>query len=377
MSAPPTVSVPFLDLALQYGTIQNEVTTRISRVCNTADFILGREVTEFENAFAAFTGAKWCVGVANGTDALELAFRALGIGAGDEVIIPAHTFVATAIGVMRAGARPVLVDVDAETLLIDPERVEAAITQRTRALCPVHLYGRLCELRALGEIAEKHKLLIVEDAAQAHGANHCGLSAGTFGDVGCFSFYPGKNLGGYGDGGAIVTSSDSINRKVRQLRNYGSEQKYHHPVFGVNSRLDSIQAAVLNVKLPKLSRWNDARRAAAAIYTRELTALGFGAVKLPQVPIEPSHVFHLYVVRHVARDIILAALRESRVHCGVHYPKPFYLQDGFASLGYQQGDFPNTEAACASVLSLPIFPEISERQINYVIEQIVRVLRAL
>jgi len=369
------MTIPFLDLRLQYKNLKASVDSAILGVCEQASFVLGPQVKIFEKEFADFLETKHVVGVGSGTDALHLAFRALGFGPGDEIIMPANTFVATAIGAMLCGAKPVLVDIDPETALIDYSKIEAVITPRTKAICPVHLYGRACDMDSLMSIAKKHSLAVIEDAAQAHGARWKGKRVGTFGEFGCFSFYPGKNLGAYGDGGAISTNSEELAQKIRCLRNYGSEIKYEHPEFGINSRLDSIQAAVLSAKLPYLEKWNQQRWQAAQLYNKFLMPLADqGQLKLPDLRHSDEHVFHLYVIEVQDRARLMQELQKKEVQTGIHYPNPFYLQGGFKSLEYKKGAFPITELAANKIMSLPMFPEINEEQIEYVTESITEIL---
>jgi dTDP-4-amino-4,6-dideoxygalactose transaminase len=352
--------IPLVDLALQHRAIAEEVARGFADVCARGAFILGAEVARFEEAFARFAGVAHCVGVANGTDALELALRAAGVGAGDEVVLPANTFIATALAVVRAGATPVLVDCDPVYHLLDPSAVRAALGPRTRALVPVHLYGQMAPMEDLRAVASAAGVAIVEDAAQAHGATRDGTPAGGLGVAAGTSFYPGKNLGAYGDGGAVLTTSAEIAARVRALRNYGSEAKYEHPERGFNSRLDTLQAVVLNAKLAHLAAWNDARRAAARCYD-ELLA-GIPGVVLPATLSGNVHVWHLYVVRVQERDRVLGRLKDAGIDAGVHYPVPIHLQGAFRDLGYRPGDFPIAEAAARDILSLPIYPGITPAQ---------------
>jgi dTDP-4-amino-4,6-dideoxygalactose transaminase len=344
-------------------------------VCARTSFILGPQVEEFEKAFAAFLGSKYSVGLASGTDALRLAFEALKIGPGDEVIVPANTFVATAIGVLEAGARPVLVDIDPRTHLMDYDQLERVLTPRTKAICPVHLYGRVCDMDRVMEFAKRHNLAVVEDTAQAHGAKWKGKTAGTFGEIGCFSFYPGKNLGAYGDGGGLATNDEALFRQVRKLRNYGSEIKYQHPEKGMNSRLDSIQAAVLNIKLRHLGDWNVKRWQAAKKYSDLLSQHQSDRLQLPDIRSAEEHVFHLYVIQVHDRDEIAKELASRGISTVVHYPVPFHLQGGYTHLGYKAGDFPVAESTSKSILSLPLFPEISDEQIGYVCDSLLQILK--
>jgi dTDP-4-amino-4,6-dideoxygalactose transaminase len=369
------MKVPFMDLKLQYQALKDEIDQNIGMVCATASFVLGPQVEQFEQSFTSFLGTNYAVGVANATDALYIAFAALGIGPGDEVILPANTFVATAIAVLMCGARPVLVDMEPNTYLIDIKQIESAITSRTRAICPVHLYGRSCDMDKIMNIASRYSLSVVEDAAQAAGARWQGKRIGTIGNAGCFSFYPGKNLGAFGDAGAISTSSDSLFRKIRKMRNFGSENKYRYPEAGINSRLDSVQAAVLNVKLKYLDAWNRKRWETAKKYCELLSVLEKkGLIKLPGMATPEEHVFHLFVIQAEERDKIKERLAKNGIQAGIHYPNPFYLESAYRQLGYSAGSFPVSEAACKKFLSLPMFPEISDAQVNYVAAQLQKIL---
>jgi dTDP-4-amino-4,6-dideoxygalactose transaminase len=360
--------VPFIDLKRQYRLLAAEISEATREVYESCSFILGPEVERFEKDFAQFLGVEHCVGVSSGTDALHLAFRALDIGPGDEVLVPAHTFVATIVGVLQAGATPVVVDIEKGSYLLDLEKAECAVSSRTKAICPVHLYGQVAEMQALISFAERHQLLVVEDAAQAHGALFQGKSAGAFGDAGCFSFYPGKNLGAYGDAGAIVTNNSKVAARLRALRNYGSSKKYYHPELGFNSRLDSLQAAILNVKLPRLASWNEKRRLAADLYRLKLEPLeNRGLLHLPApAPEAQRHVYHLFVIELKNRDIVTEELAKRGIQTVIHYPTPIHLHEGYAFLGYKPGDFPIAERVCSQVLSLPMFPEITEAEIEEV-----------
>lgn len=361
------MTVPFVDLRAQYKTIKEEIDEAVGRVIRDAAFILGPEVERFEAAFAEYTGAQHCVGVSNGTAAVQLALIASGIGAGDEVIVPANTFFATAEAVSTASATPVFVDADPVSYTIDTTKIEAAITSRTRAIMPVHLYGQAADLDAVFDIAARHNLLIIEDAAQAHGSLYQGRRVGTLGHAGCFSFYPGKNLGAYGEAGAVVTNDAEVARHVRRLRDHGSDRKYHHEIIGYNFRLEAIQGAVLNVKLRHLDRWNELRRAVADEYNRLLLDCG---VVLPREMSYARHVYHLYVVQTEARDLLQRHLSERGIQTGVHYPVPIHLQPAYASLRYKPGDFPQTERQARRVLSLPMFPELTAGQIAEVAEAV-------
>jgi dTDP-4-amino-4,6-dideoxygalactose transaminase len=350
--------VPLIDLGAQHRQIAEEVAAGFQRVMGATSFILGPDVAAFERAFATFSGVTHCLGVANGTDALELILRAAGLGPGDEVLLPANTFIATALAVARAGATPVLVDCDPDYHLIDLER--ARMSPRTRAIFAVHLYGQVAPMEKVLAFAQAHDLLVLEDAAQAQGARRNGVLAGGFGLAAGTSFYPGKNLGAYGDAGAVLTNAEAIARKVIALRNYGSEIKYHHPETGFNSRLDTLQAVVLNAKLPHLARWNEARRQAARRYDELLADLP--AVTVPRTLPGNEHIFHLYVIRVPERDTVLKKLNAAGIGAGVHYPIPIHLQGAFAHLGHKRGDFPVAERAAAEILSLPMFPEITAAQ---------------
>lgn len=359
--------IPFVDLQAQYRSIKEEVDAAIGRVLENASFVLGREVASFEDSFAEYTGARFCVGVSNGTAAIQLALMACGIGAGDEVIVPANTFFATAEAVSTAGATPVFVDADPVSYTIDVRQIESRITPRTRAVIPVHLYGQPADLDPILEIAARRNLIVIEDAAQAHGALYEGRRVGTFGSAACFSFYPGKNLGAYGEGGAVVTGDEEIARAVRRLRDHGSERKYHHDVIGYNFRLEGIQGAVLSVKLPFLDSWNALRREHAAAYNKLLAGAD---LMLPQEMSYARHVYHLYVVQAEERDELQKDLAEAGVQTGIHYPVPIHLQPAYAFLGYGRGSFPVTEGQASRVLSLPMFPELTDEQISIVAKSI-------
>lgn len=352
--------VPLVDLKAQHLEVESEVKQGFERVLSKTAFILGEDVAEFEKEYAKHCGAKHCIGVANGTDAIELALRAVGIGAGDEVLVPANTFIATALAVQRTGAKPVLVDCDPVHQLIDPSALEAKLSPRTKAIVPVHLFGQIAPMEAVLAVAEKNRLVVVEDAAQSQGARRNGRVAGTLGVAAATSFYPGKNLGAYGDAGAVTTGSDAIAGKIRALRNYGSEVKYHHPETGFNSRLDTLQAVVLRAKLLRLDRWNEARRAAAARYEEMLRSLS--SVVRPGTLEGNEHVWHLYVVRVAKRDEVLKKIQADGIGAGIHYPVPIHLQGAFAHLGHSRGAFPVTEKAADEILSLPLYPHITAEQ---------------
>ena len=370
MTGPVTgrLSVPFVDLGAQQDEIADEVEIGLKEVFAQASFIGGPAVAEFEQAYARFLGAGHCVGVANGTDALELALRASGVRAGGEVILPANTFIATAEAVSRIGALPVPVDVDPEHLLIDPDRVAEAVTLRTQAIMPVHLFGQTAFVERLAPIAAACGAVIVEDAAQSQGASRHGRFAGTLGLAAGTSFYPGKNLGAAGDAGAVVTNDDGVAARVRMLGAHGSERKYQHDAVGMNSRLDTIQAVVLNAKLRRLAMWNERRRKAAARYTELLADLP--GVELPRTAPGNVDVWHLYVIRVAERDRVLAALNAAGIGAGIHYPVPVHLSGAYRGVGHGPGSFPVAERAARGILSLPMFPHISEVQQQYVADHL-------
>ncbi len=352
--------VPFIDLPAQFRSLQSEINDALSGIFSTAGFILGPAVREFENEFANYLGVKECVSLHSGTAALHLALIACGIGPGDEVITAANSFVATAEGIEFSGAKTVLVDVVPETYNLNPELLESKITKNTKAIIPVHLYGQPADMDDINAIARKHGLRVIEDACQAHGATYRGKRVGTIGDIGCFSFYPGKNLGAAGEGGAIVSNSPELAERVRLLRDHGSRKKYEHEIVGHNFRLDTIQAAVLRIKLKHLDNWNAARKRAAAFYTSKLSAKE--NLILPETKSDRDHVFHLYVVRSESRAKLLESLNANNIQAGIHYPTPIHLQKAFSHLGYKAGDFPISEKHCATVLSLPMFAELTEAQ---------------
>ena len=364
-SADTNPLVPFVDLKAQYQTIKSEIEAAISRVVESGRYILGPEVEKFEKDFAKYVGARFCVGVNSGTAALQLALMATGVGATDEVIVPANTFFATAETVSTAGARPVFVDADAVAYTIDVSKIENAITPRTRAIIPVHLYGQPADLDPIFEIARRHNLSVIEDAAQAHGAEYKGHRVGALGDVGCFSFYPAKNLGAYGDAGAIVTDDDMVARRIKLLRDHGSDRKYYHEIVGYNFRLETLQAAVLAVKLRHLESWTRLRCRHAAQYHELLKT---SSLVLPRELEYARHVYHLYVVQSDRRDELQRKLAAAGVQTGIHYPVPIHLQPAYSSLGYRAGDFPETEKQSQRVLSLPMFAELTDVQINLVAE---------
>jgi dTDP-3-amino-3,4,6-trideoxy-alpha-D-glucose transaminase len=352
--------IPFNDLKPLQTRLRAEIQAAVQRVCDRGCYVLGPEVEAFEAAFARHHGVPHAVGVGSGTDAIELALRSVGIGPGDEVITVAHTAVATVCAVERAGATPVLVDVDPVTCTMDVGAARAAVTPRTRALLPVHLYGRPADMDGLTDLAERYRLLLVEDCAQAHGARHRGRLVGTIGQLGAFSFYPTKNLGAQGDGGAVITADAHLAARLRRLRNYGQSATYHHTERGINSRLDEVQAAILSAKLPHLNACNDERRRLAACYSEHLRGV--------QLPPEPDtateHVYHLYVIRHPRRDELRELLRRRGIQSLIHYPVPVHRQPAYADLGYGPGSLPVSERLAAEVLSLPLFPGLSPADIQ-------------
>ncbi len=335
----------------------------IDRVLVRAWFVLGEELDTFEAAFASYLGAKHAVGVGSGTDAIHLALLAADIGSGDEVITVANTAVPTLTGICASGAHPVLVDIDPETFTLDPSLIAAAITSNTKAILPVHLYGHPCDMDAILAVAQEHKLVVIEDCAQAHGALYKGRSCGTFGAAAAFSFYPSKNLGAYGDGGAVVTNDPGIDERLRKLRNYGESERYHHDCQGLNSRLDEIQAAVLGVKLPHLGAWNAARRQHAKQYRDALAGL---PIRLPVETEWATHCYHLYVIRAQERDGLREHLRAEGIGTQLHYPVPIHFQKAYAFLGKASGSFPESESAASEVLSLPMYPELTSDAIDTV-----------
>ena len=369
-------SIPLVDLGAQHAAVAEEVAEGWRQVLAKTSFIAGPQVAAFESEYAAFTGARHCVGMANGTDAIEIALRALGVGPGDECILPANTFIATAEAVSRTGATPVLVDcADDGTFLIDIAATEAALTPRTRAVIPVHLYGQAAPVERLLPLAESTGAWVVEDAAQAQGARRGGRSVGTLGHVAATSFYPGKNLGAYGDAGAATTDSGELAARMRMIADHGSRRKYDHEVVGFNSRLDTLQAVVLSAKLRRLAEWNAARQTAARRYDQLLA--GVSDVIRPRVLDGNEHVWHLYVVRVPDRDRVIKELHAAGIGAGIHYPVPVHLSAAFAGLGYDDGAFPMAERAAREVLSLPLFPQITPAQQERVASVLTAALRRM
>jgi len=366
-------TIPLVDLKAQYESIQSDIDAAIRRVIAQTSFIMGPEVSQFEQAFAAFCHAAQCVGISSGTSALELTLRALNVGPDDEVITVSHTFIATAEAISAVGATPVFVDIDAATYTLDPAQLAAAITPATRAVIPVHIYGQPADMTRIMAGARAHDLPVIADAAQAHGATWNGRRAAALGDVACFSFYPGKNLGAYGDAGAIVTDDAELAQHVSMLRNHGRTEKYLHQIKGFGERMDALQAAILSAKLPHLEAWTAARQRLAARYDDLFAArlgdvIQAGELVTPAVAAQAAAAWHLYVVRTPARDKLQRFLRSRGVEAGIHYPIPLHLQPAYADLGYGKGDLPVTEAVADTCLSLPIFPEMTDTQQAHVVE---------
>jgi dTDP-4-amino-4,6-dideoxygalactose transaminase len=358
------MNIPFLDLKSPYLKLKEELDDAYHRVMESGWYILGEEVDAFEREFAAYGDTKHCIGVGNGLEALHLILRAMGIGHGDEVIVPANTYIATWLAVSYAGATPVPVEPDERTYNIDPASIEVAITNRTRAVLPVHLYGQPADMDPIVEIAKQYNLKVVEDAAQSHGARYKGRQVGNLGDAAGFSFYPGKNLGAFGDGGAVTTNDGELADRIRVLRNYGSHVKYYNEVKGFNSRLDELQAAFLRVKLRKLDDWNDCRKKAAACYLQELADVP--GLILPEIPLWAEPVWHLFVVRHQKRDKLQKALEWAGIKTLIHYPIPPHLSEAYSDLGYKAGDLPVAEELANTILSLPIGPGLGEKEIRMI-----------
>jgi dTDP-4-amino-4,6-dideoxygalactose transaminase len=357
------MQVPILDLKAQYATIRDEVTRAIGDVCESQVFALGPAVAQFEQNVAAYCGSKHAIGVSSGTDALLVALMALDVKPGDEVITTPFTFFATAGCIVRVGARPVFVDVDPDSYNIDPADIEERVTEKTRAIIPVHLFGQLARMKPIMDIARRHNLAVIEDACQAIGASQDGVKAGNFGDCGCFSFYPTKNLGGFGDGGLVTTNDDELAQQIRILRDHGQNPRYFYRVIGGNFRLDGIQGAVLNVKLKYLERWNDARRRHAKLYDRLLAG---SPIKTPRIDANNVSIYHQYTVTVPDRDALQKHLAENGIGSAVFYPKPLHVQDCFEDLGYHEGDMPVAERLCREVLSLPLYPELQPDQVEHI-----------
>ena len=361
--------IPLIDLVAQYRAIQPEIDEAVHQVLESGRFILGPNVAALEQEVATYLGVKHAVGVASGTDALVLALRALGIGSGDEVIVPTYTFFATVEAVMLAGATPVLVDIEADTYCLDVRQVAERITARTKAVIPVHLYGHPANMTPLLELAQDYGFKVVEDNAQAFGAVYGGRKTGSLGDVGCLSFFPSKNLGAYGDGGMVVTHDDKVAERLRMLRTHGWQRKYYPELMGYNSRLDELQAAILRVKLRHLDGWNDRRRDLARQYEQQLSSLGVG---VPYEARSARHVYHLYVIRVKDRDKVQRCLKEAGIASAVYYPQPLHLTEPCRPLGLKEGYFPTAERASQETLAIPLYPEMSEKQLDAVVATLER-----
>ena len=357
------MNVPFLDLKIQYKSLQDELKQALVDVMENTAFAGGPFVARFETDFAAFCGSKYAIGVGNGTDALWLSLLALGVGPGDEVITVPSTFIATAEAISYAGATPVFVDIKEDTYNMDPAKLEKAITKKTKAIIPVHLFGQTADMDPILKVADAHKLPVLEDACQAHGSEYKGKKAGTIGKTGSFSFYPGKNLGAYGEAGAVTTDDPAIADKIKMIRDHGQAKKYYHDVIGWNARMDGFQGAVLGVKLKHLAGWNDARRAHAAQYNKLLA--GIPQICLPKEVDYARHIYHIYAIRVAERDKLMAFLGEKGVSCGIHYPVPVHLQKAYAFLNQKEGSFPVAEKCAAEFVSLPMFPELTPEQVEY------------
>ncbi len=368
------MQIPWMDFSHQFNGQKQVYWRLIQQLNRRGDFILGEEVARFEQEFAKYCGARYGIGVNSGTDAMWLSLTALGIGPGDEVITSSFTYIATAIAIALAGAKPVLVDIDPVSYNLNPKQAADAVTPKTKAILPVHLYGQAADMMELKALAKRRKLWLIEDAAQAHGAEYRNRKVGNLGDVGCFSFYPTKNLGCWGDGGIVVTNLKSAADRLRMLRDHGRKEKYLNLVPGQNSRLDTLQAAILRVKLKSLDRWNQKRRELARYYTRQIQKHAPGVVTPVEQP-GKDHVYHLYVVRVKNRDQIQSRLASRGIQTVVNYPKPYYLQPAFRYLGYRRGAFPVTEQVSDEVLSLPLYPDLSKQKIDYIVRQLVHITR--
>jgi dTDP-4-amino-4,6-dideoxygalactose transaminase len=362
------VAVPFVDLQSQHRALAAEIRQAADQVLTDCNFILGRQVREFEQAFASYIGVAHAVGVSNGLDALRIALAALDIGPGDEVIVPANTYIATALAVSSLGGRVVLVDCDPSTYNLDPNKLERAITSRTRVVIPVHLTGQPADMKPILEIAERRGLQVIEDTAQAHGARYHGQVCGSMGIAGCFSFYPAKNLGAAGDGGMIVTQNGKLAQRARKLCNYGEVVKYEHAEKGFNARLDTLHAAILQVKLPHLDDWNRSRARNAQRYRDKLAKMP--GVELQAVLPDCTHVYHLFMIQIARRDALRQFLQDRGIQTGIHYPTPIHLQAAYADHGWKKSDFPMAEEVASRIVSLPMFPELTGEQIDYVCEQV-------
>ena len=369
------MNVPFLDLKAQYRSIYDEVNQAIQEVLDNTAYAGGPFVKEFEKNYAKYCDCEHAIGVSSGTSAIWLALLALDIGPGDEVITVPNTFIATVEAISFTGAKPVFIDIDEKTYNMDPGKLEAAITPKTKAVIPVHLYGQMADMDPIIDIAKRHNLVVLEDSAQAQGAKYKGKKAGSLGDIGCFSFYPGKNLGAYGEAGAVVTNNTQLAERIRMLRDHGQPQKYAHDYIGWNGRMDGIQGAVLNVKLKYIDLWNQKRRDHARQYSQQLSEIS--GMITPFIPDFAEPIFHIYAVRISNRDALLESLREKQIHCGIHYPIPVHLTNAYRFLNLPGGSFPVAEQCAEQELSLPMFPELSSEQVEYVITNIKQRVRDL
>ena len=365
------IRVPYLDLKAQYRSIKSEIDEAVVRLLDSCQFVLGPEVAEFEQDFASYCGTSECIALNSGTSALHLALLAAGVGPGDEVITVPFTFVASVATILYAGAKPVLVDIEPRTFNMNPDALQAAISPRTKAIVPVHLYGHPADMDPILEVARKHNLIVIEDAAQAHGAKYKGRSAGSIGDIACFSFYPTKNLGAYGEGGAVTTSNPEYARTIRMLRDWGQDRKYHHLLHGYNYRMEGFQGAILRVKLRHLERWIERRRAIVKTYNERLA--GLDVVRPAEMP-WARHVYHLYTLRSDNRDALQADLLNEGIQTGVHYSTPAHLLPAYAHLGYGPNSFPESKKAAREVLSLPLYPELTESQVQTVLDALTEIV---
>lgn len=361
------MTIPLVNLKKQYAPLKNEILSGIEHVFEGMQLFLGENVQALEKEFAQYCQAQYGIGVSDGTAALQIILRAMDIGPGDEVITISHTFIATAEAIMLVGAKPVFIDIDPVTFLMDVTQIEAKITPHTKAILPVHLYGQMVDMDPLLEIASKYNLRVIEDACQAHGAEYKGRRAGSLGDAAAFSFYYSKNLGAYGEGGFVATNDSEVARKVRMIRDHGSERRYYHDMIGLNGRLDEIQAVVLRAKLPHLNGWNESRRSNAALYKELLQG---SAVVTPTESAYNRHIYHLYVLRAPKRDELQAWLKNQGIFTGIHYPVPIHLQPAMKSLGYKVGDLPITEQAVTEILSLPMFAELTDEEVKTVVDAV-------
>lgn len=365
--------IPLMNLPLQYQNLKKEIDPAIKRIIESGEFILGEELQLFEKEFAQYCGIKYCLGVSSGSTALDIALKAIGIEGGDEVICPTLTFTATAAAVVNLGATPVFIDINPDTYNLDKNQLVKNITKRTKAIIVVHLYGQISDMDEISKIAKKYNLKIIEDAAQAHGAIYKNKKAGSWGDAACFSFYPSKNLGCFGDGGAVVTNNSKIAKDITLLRDHGRISKYDHKIVGYNGRLDNLQAAVLRVKLRYLEEWNRKRRQIANYYSQKLSDI----YNFPFVSPDSDHVFYVYTLRHIKRDLIMDLLIKKGISSGIYYPIPLHLQKAYSYLEYRKGDLPIAESACNSIFSIPIYPELTQNEIQYVVKTLNEIVEKL